>query len=233
MSPGTPWSSVGRASVESGFSRIPCGTSRQAQAGPHHACPPNRGVRHPPRWIAPPGEHARNGDSGWSGARDLRPELQLRHTARAERLHQSATHHFVHHRLFAEAHFGFGRMNVDVDLIGRHLEKQMDLRTSFLDRRHAVGIDDGVGDRPIFHDASIDEHVLRTARRPLLRQRRDVAEQPHAARVLRDLEQIFSLAIQLIQPVAERTRRWTLKDGAARAGQRKTRFRDTPAPAAW
>ena len=41
----------------------------------------------------------------------------------------------------------------------------------------AVGVDDRVRDRPVLDDAAVDEDVLRAARRPLLRQRRDEAGQ--------------------------------------------------------
>ena len=47
----------------------------------------------------------------------------------------------------------------------RHLEEQMDFRAAFLDRRHAVGVDDRVRDRPVLDDAAVDEDVLRPARR--------------------------------------------------------------------
>ena len=39
--------------------------------------------------------------------------------------------------------------------------KQVDLGAALLDRRDAVGVDDGVRDRPVLHDAAVDEDVLR------------------------------------------------------------------------
>ena len=102
----------------------------------------------------------------------------------AERVHQRAPHDFVHERLLAEAHFRLRRVHVDVERVGRHLDEQVHLRAALLDRRHAVGVDDRVRDRPVLDDAAVDEDVLRAARRPLLGQRRDVAGQPDAARLL-------------------------------------------------
>ena len=49
----------------------------------------------------------------------------------------------------------------------------------------AVGVDDRVRDGPVLHDAAVDEHVLRPARRPLLGQRRDVARAPSRRRCSR------------------------------------------------
>ena len=57
------------------------------------------------------------------------------------------------------------------------------LGAALLDRGLAVGVDDGVRDRPIFHDTPVDEQVLRTAGRSLFRQCHNVAEQLHVAAV--------------------------------------------------
>ena len=46
---------------------------------------------------------------------------------------------------------------------------------ALLVRRHAVGVENGVRDRPILDDPPVDEHVLRAADRALLGQRRDKA----------------------------------------------------------
>ena len=70
----------------------------------------------------------------------------------------------------------------------RHLDEQVHFRAALLDRRHAVGVDDRVRDRPVLDDAAVDEHVLRPARRPLLGQRRDVAEHLHVAAVAPHLD---------------------------------------------
>ena len=80
-------------------------------------------------------------------------------------------------------------------------------------------VDDGVRDRPVLHDAAVDEDVLRASRRPLFRQRRDEPGEPQAARLLPDLEQVVALAVELIQPIAQRGRRRTLQDRAAGARQ--------------
>ena len=98
-------------------------------------------------------------------------------------------------------------MHVDVDRVRRHLDEQVHLGAALLDRRDAVGIDDRVRDRPVLDDPPVDEHVLRSARRSLLGERRDVAADPQAARLLPHLEQVVPLAVQLIQPIAQRSPR--------------------------
>ena len=101
-----------------------------------------------------------------------------------------AADHLVDVRLVAEPHLRLRRVHVDVDRVARHLDEQVHLRAALLDRRDAVGVDDGVRDRPVLDDAAVDEDVLRPARRPLLGQRRDVAEHLHVAAVAADLDQV-------------------------------------------
>ena len=143
----------------------------------------------------------------------------MRHPAGAERVHQAATHHFVHQRLLAEADLGFRRMHVHVERVGRHLEEQMHLGAALLDRRHAVGVDDGVRDGLVLDDAPIDEDVLRPASGPLLGQRRDEAEHQDAASLLAHLEQVGAVAVELIEPILQRARGRALQHGARSAGQ--------------
>ena len=89
----------------------------------------------------------------------------------------------------------------------------------------AVGVDDRVRDRPVLDDAAVDEDVLRTARRPLLGERRDVAGHAQPAGFLSDLEEIAPLAVDLIQPIAQRRRRRTLQHLAPGARQREADLR--------
>ena len=107
---------------------------------------------------------AASGDS-WSGGTAGRPSASI----------ERAPHDLVHQRLLAEPHLGLRRVHVDVDAIGRHLDEQMHLGAALLDRRDAVGVDDGVRDRPVLDDAAVDEDVLRPARRSLLGERGDEA----------------------------------------------------------
>ena len=134
----------------------------------------------------------------------FRCELQLRDAALPQRIHQRSAHDFVNERLIAEAHFGFGRVDVDVHGVRRHLDEQIHLGTSFLDRGDAVGVDDGVRDRPVLDDATVDEHVLGAACRPLFGKRRDEAGQTDATHLLGDVDEVGPLAVQLIQAVAQR-----------------------------
>ena len=155
----------------------------------------------------------------------FRTELQLRHAALAERIHQSAANDFVHERLFAEPHLRLRRVDVDVHGFGRHLDEEVHLGAALFDRRHAVGGDDRVRDRPILDDAPVDEDVLRSACRPLVGERRDVPGQSDAAGVLADFEQVGPFAVQLKQPIAHRDRRRALDHCPPRARQRETDLR--------
>ena len=103
-----------------------------------------------------------------------------------KRVAEGVADDFVHQRLLAKPHFRLRRVHVDVHAIGRHLEEQMHLGTALLVRRHAVGVDDRVRDGAVLDDAAIDEDVLRTAHRALLRQRGDEAVQPQAAELALD-----------------------------------------------
>ena len=57
------------------------------------------------------------GSAGATGGRTgaLGPQLQLRHAALPERVHQRPPHDFVHERLLAEPDLGLRRVDVDVD----------------------------------------------------------------------------------------------------------------------
>ena len=159
--------------------------------------------------------------------RRRRFELQLRRRAAAERVAERPPNHLVDVRLVAEAHLRLRRVDVHVDRRRRHRDEQVHLGTALLDRRDAVGIDDGVRDGAVLHDPPVDEHVLRAARRPLLRQRRDVAEHLDVAGIAPHLDEVVPLAVQLVQPVAQRADRRTLNDLPAGARQREPDLRIT------
>src|SRR6516164_11309021 len=105
-------------------------------------------------------------------------------------------------------------MHVDVDLVRSHLDEQMHFRTALLDGRHAVRIDDGVRDRAVSHDAAVDEDMLRAARRTLLDKRRREPANAQATRLLRELDQIGPVAVNLEETIADRGSRRPLKDAA-------------------
>ena len=63
------------------------------------------------------------------------------------------------------------------------------------------------------------------ARRSLLGQRRDVAEQLDVAAVAAHLDQVAPIAVQLIQPVAQRRDRRALQHLASGAGEREADLR--------
>ena len=101
----------------------------------------------------------------------------------------------------------------------------MDLGTPFLDGGDAVRVDDRVRDRAVLDDAAIDEDVLRPARRPLLRQRGDEADNFHLAAVPAHVNQVPTLAVELIQPIPQARHRRALQHLAARAREREPDFR--------
>ena len=101
-----------------------------------------------------------------------------------KRVHDRAAQNLVHQALIEKTHLGLGRMDVHVHAVGRQLDEQMHLGAAFLDRRDAVGLLNGVRDRPIAHHAAIDEDMLRSADGSLLAERRDVAAHRHPGRVL-------------------------------------------------
>ena len=113
-----------------------------------------------------------------------------------------AAHHLVHQRLLAKAHLRLGRVHVDVDASGGISRNRCTSGLRSLIDADAVGVDDRVRDGPVLDDAAVDEDVLRSARRALLRQRRDEAVQPQAADLRCDRHQIVAIAVELIEPVA-------------------------------
>jgi hypothetical protein len=150
-----------------------------------------------------------------------RSQGEFRRGPLAERVAERPAHHFVHQRLLAEPHLGFRGMHVDVHPVRRNLEKQMHLGAALLVGRHAVGIDNRVGDGPVLDDAAIDEHVLRTAHRPLLGERGDEPAQPQPAELALDGDQILAIAVDLVQPIRHARHRRHGEDLLAGAGQRE------------
>jgi len=65
--------------------------------------------------------------------------------------------------LLAEADLGFGGVDVDVDFVGRHFEKQEDDRERGGRDDVAIGLDDGVNDEAIADEALVDEDVDRVS----------------------------------------------------------------------
>ena len=67
---------------------------------------------------------------------------------------------------------------------------------------------DGMGDRPVSHHATVYEHVLRPAGRPLIDQRGRIARDTHTGGLLLHFDQIGSLAVDLEESV--RQLRWSM-----------------------
>ena len=152
-------------------------------------------------------------------------ELELGRAPLAERVAKTAPQHLVDEGLFEEAHFGFRRMDVDVDAIRSNLDEEVDLGAPLFDRRHAVGVDDGVRNRPILDDAAIDENVLLAADGPLVAERGNESVDRDAARVFVDLDEIGTVPEQLKEPLRNSGRGRTFKQPAAAARQREADLR--------
>ena len=126
----------------------------------------------------------------------------------------------MHQRLLEEPDFGLGRVDVDVDPVGRDLDEQVDLGATLLDRRDGIGLGDRVRDRPVLDDAAIDEDVLGAADRSLVAEDGDVSMDLQAGRFLPDLDQIGAFAEQLEEALAQPRRRRALEQLPAAARRR-------------
>ena len=60
----------------------------------------------------------------------------------------------------AEAHLGLGRMDVDVDRLGRHLEKQRHQRMAVAGEEILVGAAHRAVQQPVAHRPAVDEEIL-------------------------------------------------------------------------
>ena len=143
----------------------------------------------------------------------------------AERVGQRTSHDFVHQRLLTEPHLRFGRVDVDVHRIERHLDEQVHLGAALLDRGHAVGVADGVRDRPIAHEAAVHEHVLWPPARSLLGQRGHETGDADAGCVFGHGHQRIGIAVELIQPLRRVPSRRHVEQPAACARQREPDLR--------
>ena len=165
----------GRRSTPSGL-RAP-GSGLRGLSGPGHRRP---GAETPPGGLEPgPGSRHRLGNSRpraprerhvWPGtpaSSEGGVSTQRRGGTAAERVTERAAHELVNQRPLAETDLRLARVHVHVHRIERHLDEQVHLGAAFLDRRHAVGVDDGMGNRLVAHHAAVDEDVLRPARGPL------------------------------------------------------------------
>ena len=130
----------------------------------------------------------------------------------------------MHQALIEEPHLGLRRMHVDVDAIGRQVDQEVHFGAALLDRRHAVGLLNGVGDRAVTDDAAVDEDVLRAARGTLVGKRGHEAAHRDLRRGLGDRHQVGPLAVDLVEALLERPGRRRLDEEAASARQREADF---------
>ena len=130
----------------------------------------------------------------------------------------------MHERRLQESNLGLGRMHVHVDAIRWQLKEQVHLRTPLLDGGGAIGVGDGVRDRPVLDGATIHEQILRSPDRPvtLPGQPRRKAAHRHTGRGLLHLNQMVPRLVELKQPLIKLGRRRTLQQAAATTREGET-----------
>jgi hypothetical protein len=142
----------------------------------------------------------------------------------SQRIGNRTPYDFMHERLLAKSHLCFRRMHVHIDLIRRHLDEQMQLRAPLAVRRDAVGVEDRMRDRAVLDDATVDEDVLRSARRPGVCKRSDEAAHRDDARVTPHVDQVRPIPVDLIKALVEVRHRRTLQQFPSRTGERESDF---------
>ena len=91
----------------------------------------------------------------------------------------------VHQARLAKAHLRLGRMHVDIDLFGRHFQKQQDDRKRGRRNDVAISLDHRVNDQPVAHQAAVDEEIDRVAVELLQLRLGDKSAHPQKARLRR------------------------------------------------
>ncbi len=102
---------------------------------------------------------------------------------RRERRAQGADDHAAHDAGIAEAHFGLGRVDVDVDHLGRRFEEQRHHRMAVARQEILIGAAHRAGEQLVAHGTAVDEEILVLARRAIERRQPREARQPEALAV--------------------------------------------------
>ena len=92
--------------------------------------------------------------------RSLARPLGAAMARRVERAPQAADDHPAHQRRITEADLGLGGMDVDVDLIGRNLEKQRHHRMPITREHLGIGPPHCADEQPVLHRPAVDEEIL-------------------------------------------------------------------------
>ncbi len=77
-----------------------------------------------------------------------------------QRAPQPADDQPAHHRRIAKAHFGLGGMDIDVDRIGRNVEKQRDHGMPVARHHLGIGSANRADQQPVLHRPTVDEQIL-------------------------------------------------------------------------
>ena len=118
-------------------------------------------------WIAVKGVFRQRMPPTDSGAREIFAWAATRRSptvdiSRSFRCHvqcraHGALHSTKYRLLVAEAHFGFGRMHIDINKVGRHTQHQRRQRKSARPQQTIVSLHHSVRQSAVLHGASIDE----------------------------------------------------------------------------
>ena len=90
-----------------------------------------------------------------------------------ERMAQRADDQTAHQRRVAEANFGLGRMDVDIDLVGRTFEEQRDDRMAVARQHILIGTAHRTNQKPVAHRPAVHDKVLVTRQRAVQRRQAD------------------------------------------------------------
>ena len=77
-----------------------------------------------------------------------------------ERVAQRADDQPAHQRGIAKADLGLGRMDIDVDLVGRAVEKQRDDRVAVARQHILIGAAHRADQQPVAHRPAVDDEIL-------------------------------------------------------------------------
>ena len=134
--------------------------------------------------ISPGERRKRSGECG-RGARVQREGVQKR-SSRArhgELVADAVANQIVDQAGLAKTHLGLGRMDVDVDLLRRHLQKEQDDGKGRRRQNIAIGFAHGMHEQAVADEAPIDEGVDRVAVELLQLRLGGEAADPHEAGV--------------------------------------------------
>ena len=134
-----------------------------------------------------------------------------------ERGAQAADDQPAHRRRIAEADLGLGRVDVDVDLVERHLEEQGRDRVAVAREQVAIGGAQRADQQPVLHRPRVDEQILLVGHAAVEGRQADDAGQAQAVADAVDADAVpVELAVEQRRDPRRRVRRLDATGLAAR-----------------